>query len=163
MPDYRVPRSEATESLPDIIEPLADAWVDASQPAVRRRILDSATRGQRLLLAYHWYWDEATNGGHRQYFWNYTGNLWPVTLEATRVLRLPEGKVLASAIALFPRRQPGLTMRERREQLRAIGPERFEKVDDRLYGLSGDDGKLRRFIDRHPDEFFRPMRSGRGT
>ena len=158
MPDYRVPRSEATESLPDIIEPLADAWVDASHPAVRRRILDSATRGQRLLLAYHWYWDEVTNGGHWQYFWNYTGNLWPIALEATRALRLPEEKLLAVAIGLFPRRQPGLTMRERREQLRTIKRAKFETIDDRFYRLSGDDGKLRRFIDRHADDFFRPKR-----
>jgi len=159
MPDYRVPRSAATESLPDIIEPLADAWVESSHPAVRRRILDSATRGQRLLLAYHWYWDEVTNGGHRQYFWNYTGNLWPEALEATRVLRLPDANVLAAAIALFPRRQPGHTMRERREQLRTIDREKFDQVDHRFYRLSGADGKLRRFISRHPDEFFLPRRA----
>ena len=159
MPDYRVPRSEAAESLPDVIEPLADAWVEAAHPAVRRRILDAATRGQRLLLAYHWYWDEVTNGGHWQYFWNYTGNLWPEALEATRVLRLSEEKVLAAVLGLFPGRQPGLTMRERREQLRAIDRETFDRFDDRFYDLSGADAKVRDFVRRHPDDFFRPRRA----
>jgi hypothetical protein len=68
--------------------------------ARRRRILDSATHGQRLLCGYYFYWDDVTNGGHRQYFGNYTGNLWPEALEATRVLRLPEEKILRAAVAL---------------------------------------------------------------
>src|SRR5438477_12651607 len=74
MPDYRVKRSKFTEDLPEIIELLADAVAGANL-ATRRRILDSATRGQRLLCGSYFYWDDVTNGGHWQYFWNYTGNL----------------------------------------------------------------------------------------
>ena len=71
MPDYRVKRSKSTEDVPEIIELLADAVAGANL-ATRRRILDSATRGQRLLCGYYFYWDDVTNGGHRQYFSNYT-------------------------------------------------------------------------------------------
>jgi hypothetical protein len=103
--------------------------------------------------------DDVTNGGHWQYFWNYTGNLWPEALEATRVLRLPEARVLGDALALFPRRQPGLTMRERRQQLAAIGPDQLCAIDDRFYDLRGGDKKVRQYIDQHPDEFFLPKRT----
>jgi hypothetical protein len=159
MPDYRVKRSASTESLLEIVESLADAYAGATHPATRRRILDAATRGQRLLLGYSWYRDDVTNGGHRQYFWNYTGNLWPEALGATRVLRLPEGTVLGNAVALFPRQHPGLTVRERRKQLAAIDAAKFEGLDDQFYALPGGDEKVRRYIDKHPDEFFLATRS----
>jgi hypothetical protein len=54
--EYRVKRSEFTENLPEIIELLADAVAGANL-ASRRRILDSATPGQRLLCGYYFYWD----------------------------------------------------------------------------------------------------------
>src|SRR5438105_3000465 len=98
MPEYRVRRSKSTENLPEVIELLADAVAGANL-ATRRRHLDSATRGQRLLCGLYFYWDDVINGGHRQYFWNYTGNLWAEALEATRVLRLSEEKLLRDAVA----------------------------------------------------------------
>jgi hypothetical protein len=158
VPEYRVKRSKLTEDLPEIIELLADAVAGANM-ATRRRILDSATRGQRLLCGYYFYWDDVTNGGHWQYFWNYTGNLWQEALEATRVLRLPEEKILRDAVALFPGKQPGPTQRERRQQLAKISRAKLDKLDDRFYELPGDDKKIRKFIDKHPDEFFLPSRS----
>jgi DNA-binding GntR family transcriptional regulator len=159
MPDYRISRSKFTENLPEIVEPLADAWVDAANAARRRHILDAATRGQRLLLGYYWYWDDVTNGGHWQYFRNYTGNLWQEALEATRVLRLPEERILRAAVALFPGKQPSLAQRKRRQQLGAIDRAKFDRLDDRFHGLTGADTKIRRYIDSHPDEFFMPKRS----
>ena len=158
MPDYRVKRSKSTEDLPEIIELLADA-VAGVNLATRRRVLDSATRGQRLLCGFYFYWDDVTNGGHWQYFWNYTGNLWQEALEATRVLRLPEEKILRDAVALFPAKQPGPTQRERRQQLAAINRAKLDKLDDRFYALRGGDKKIRQYIDKHPDEFFLPKRS----
>ncbi len=158
MPDYRVKRSKSTEDLPEIIELLADAVAGANL-ATRRRVLDSATRGQRLLCGFYFYWDDVTNGGHWQYFWNYTGNLWQEALEATRVLRLPEEKILRDAVALFPAKQPGPTQRERREQLATINRAKLDKLDDRFYALRGGDKKIRQYIDKHPEEFFLPKRS----
>jgi hypothetical protein len=159
MPDYRLRRSRSTEDLPEVIELLASAWAEAAGTARRRRILDAATRGQRLLCGYYFYWDDVTNGGHWQYFWNYTGNLWPEALEATRVLRLPQRNVLRDAVALFPNRQPGLTQRERRQQLAAVDPAKLGELDDRFYALRGGSRQVRRYIDAHPDEFFLPKRS----
>lgn len=159
MADYRVKRSEFTESLPEIIELVADAWVEAANPAKRRRVLDAASRGQRLLLAYHWYWDDVTNGGHWQYFWNYTGNLWPEALEAARELRLADAKILSDALILFPDKQPGHTLRERRQQLAAIDRTKFDRFDDRFAATRGNDKKIRQFIDGHPDDFFLPPES----
>jgi hypothetical protein len=158
VPDYRVKRSELTQDLPEIIERLADAVAGANL-ATRRRILESATPGQRLLCGYYFYWDDVTNGGHWQYFWNYTGNLWQEALEATRVLRLPEEKILRDAVALFPGKQPGPTQSERRRQLAKISRAKLDKLDDRFYDLPGDDKNIRRYIDKHPDEFFLPRRS----
>jgi hypothetical protein len=159
MPEYRVNRSQDTENLPEVIELLADAWAEAANIHKRRRILQSATAGQRLLLGYYFYRDDVTNGGHWQYFYNYTGSLWPEALEATQVLRLPEEQILRDALALFPHKQPGLTMRERREQLAAIDRAKLEKIDDRFHILRGADRKIRQYIDKHCDDFFLPKRS----
>jgi hypothetical protein len=156
--DYRVKRSQATESLPEIIELLADA-VAGANVATRPRILDAATRGQRLLCGFYFYWDDVTNGGHWQYFSNYTGDLWEEALEATQVLGLPEEKILRAAVALFPKKQPGTTRPERRKQLAKIDRARLDKLDDRFYDLCGDYKKIRRYIDEHSDEFFLPKRS----
>jgi hypothetical protein len=75
------------------------------------------------------------------------------------VLRLPEEKILRDAVALFPRKQPGPTQRERRQQLAIINRAKLDKLDDRFYDLPGDDKKIRKYIDKHPDEFFLPKRS----
>jgi Domain of unknown function (DUF4375) len=163
MPDYRVRRSPDTASLPDIIELLADAWAEATNATTRRQILDSATRGQRLLLAYHWYSDDVTNGGHWQYFWNYTGDLWQHAVEATQVLRLPDERILRDALALFPDKQPGATRRERRQRLARISRAKLDKLDERFYDLPGDEKRIRRFIEKHPEEFFLPQRSKRSS
>jgi hypothetical protein len=156
MPEYRVKRSKSTENLPELIELLADAWTEATNTAKRRRILEFATRGQRLLLGYYFYWDDVTNGGHRQYFGNYTGNLWQEALEATRVLCLAEEKILRDAVALFPDKQPCRTQRERRQQLAKIDPAKLDELDDRFYALPGGDQQIRQYVHNHPDEFFIP-------
>ena len=157
MPEFRVKRSKSTEDLPEVIELLADAVAGANSATVRR-ILESATRGQRLLCGYYFYWDDVTNGGHWQYFWNYTGNLWPEAMEATKELHLPEKRILQKAIALFPNKQPGLSQRERRKQLAQIDRAKFDRLDDRFYGLGGDNGPIRGFIDAHAEELFLPRR-----
>jgi hypothetical protein len=160
MPDYRVKRSKATENLPEIIEPLADAWAEAGHTGKRRQILAGASQGQRLLCGYYFYWDDVTNGGHRQYFGNYTGNLWPEALEATRVLHLAEEAILRDAIALFPESRPSLSQGERRKQLAKIPSARLDDLDDRFYSLPGGaDDKIREYISGHSAEFFLPRRS----
>jgi hypothetical protein len=156
MPEYRVKRSEDTATLPQVIGLLADAWAKAANIPKGWRILEFATAGQRMLLGYYLYWDDVTNGGHWQYFYNYTGNLWQEALQATQVVRLSEEKILRAALALFPNKQPSLTQRDRRQQLATIDGAKLDKLDDRFYGLRGGDLKIQRYIDRHPDEFFLP-------
>jgi hypothetical protein len=163
MPDYRVKRGPDAAGLPDIVERLAGAWAGATSATTRHRVLGSATRGQRLLLAYHWYWDDVTNGGHWQYFWNYTGDLWQDALEATRVLRLPEEEILREALALFPDAQPGATRRERRKRLAKTSRAKLGKLDERFCDLPGEEKRIRRYIGEHPEEFFLPQRSRRSS
>jgi hypothetical protein len=155
VPEYRVQRSESTAGLPEVIELLADA-VAGAPAATRRRILEAATHGQRLLCGYYFYCDDVNNGGHWQYFGNYTGNLWPQALEATQVLRLPAGRILRAAVALFPDRQPGLTQQERRRQLAQMDRAKLDQLDERFYALEGDDTRIRQYIAEHSEEFFLP-------
>ena len=122
-------------------------------------VLESATPGQRLLCGYYVYWDDVTNGGHVQYFGNYTGNLWQEALQATRLLRLPEERILRGAITLFPDSQPGRTQRERRPRLAKIDPARFDELDNRFYDAPSSDEKIRKYIQSHAEEFFRPNRT----
>jgi len=145
--------------MADVIELLASAWADAANIPKGRRILESATPGQRLLCGYYLYWDDVTNGGHLQYFGNYTGNLWQEALEATRVLRLAEQKILRDAVSLFPGNQLALTQRERRKQLAKIDPAEFDELDARFYDLPASAQKIRRFIEKRADEFFLPKQS----
>jgi hypothetical protein len=159
VPEYRVKRSLSTEDLPKIIGLLADAYVESANAAGRRRILDSATRGQQLLCGFCFYWDDVTNGGHWQYYWNCTGNLWREALETTHVLCLPEQKVLRAAVALFPEKQPDLTQTGRRGHLATIDRGKLDKLDERFYALSGAGEQIQQYIDTHPDEFFLPKRS----
>jgi hypothetical protein len=163
MPDFRVKRVESIEdSMADVIDLLADAWAKVANLPKGRQILESATLAQRLLCGYYFYWDDVTNGGHLQYFGNYTGNLWQEALEGTRVVRLPEHKILRDAISLFPDNQPGLTQRDRRKQLATIDSTKFDELDDRFYDLPGSDKKIRQYIETHADEFFIPARK-KGT
>src|SRR5262249_22760365 len=132
--------------------------------AARRRILAAATFGQRLLCGLYFYWDDVTNGGHWQYFWNYTGNLWPEALEAARTLVLPDGRGPRAAFGPFPPGHPGPTQRERRKHLARISRAKFDRLDDRFFDLPGGrDRKVRRYIAVHPDEFFLPQRPGRSS
>jgi len=73
MPEFRVKRSKSTENLPEVIELLASAGAEAANTASVVASWSFATRGQRLLCGYYFYWDDVTNGGHLQYFGNYNG------------------------------------------------------------------------------------------
>src|SRR3954462_130103 len=134
MNDFRIPRPESTaDSVEAIIQPLAAALAKASARGESREILSHMTHGQKLLLAYFAYWDDVTNGGHEQYFFNYTGDLWPEALEATEALSLPEAPILREAVALFPAGKPALAFSERREQIEEVDADKLEELDSRFY------------------------------
>lgn len=162
MPDYRVKRSMDAEDLPEVVERVVDALAGARTRNKRRRVLRAATAGQRMLAGYYLYWDDVANGGHAQYFWNYTGNYWKEALAAARVIGLSEEAILAEAISLFPKMRPRRSKRRRRSQLKRISKRelaaldnRFAILDDKSYLL------VRAYITEHPDEFFLPLRPHR--
>ena len=156
MPDFRIKRPKTMEDVAEAaVEPLLDAWVESANTAKGRRIFDSATRGQQLLCAYVVYWDDVTNGGHAQYFENYTGNLWREALEAMRAFDIREHQaILKKALSLFPDASPASTSRDRRKQLEKIDTEKLEKLDERFYEAPGSAEKIQKYIADHPDEFF---------
>src|SRR5437763_777539 len=93
MADYRVKRPASDDDLIEaVFEPLMRRYVEALQEseAAAKAVLAAFTPGQRLMCAYAAYNDDVTNGGHGQYFNNYTGNLWREALEATRAFGLSE-------------------------------------------------------------------------
>ena len=155
MKDLRIsrPKSEA-DFVEAVIQPLATALGQASAAGDSRKVLSSLTRGQKLLLGYFTYWDDVTNGGHSQYFGNYTGDLWPEALEATEALRLPEEPILRKAVALFPESKPAGTPAERQEQLENIDTDKLDELDEQFNEGPGSAGQLQEFIAAHPDEFF---------
>ena len=53
----------------------------------------------------------------------------------------------------------GPTQTARRRQLARIDRAKLDRLDDRFHALRGDDQAIRRYIDAHPDEFFRPKRA----
>ena len=155
MKDLRIPRPEsASEFVEAVIQPLATALGQASAAGDSRKVLLDLTRGQKLLLGYFTYWDDVTNGGHSQYFSNYTGDLWPEAVEATEALRLPEAPILRKAVALFPNSKPERTPAVRQEQLEQIDTDKLDELDEQFSEAPGSTDQLREFIEAHADEFF---------
>ena|SRR5436190_13098015 len=160
MNDFRIPRPESTaDSVEAIIQPLAAALAKASAMGESREILSHMTRGQKLLLAYFAYWDDVTNGGHAQYFANYTSDLWPEALEAMEALRLAEGSILREAVALFPGARPASGFAERQEQLEKIDADKLDELDTRFNEGPGSAEQLQRFVEEHANEFFLPKKA----
>ena len=149
MPDYRIKRP----SSPDDI---LGAAVDKIAPAYAKSkaVLDSLTPGQRLLLAWYFYWDDVTNGGHAQYFGNYTGNRWEDALKACEAFGVPELAILRDAVALFPDGKPAKTQSEREEQLGEIDESKLDDLDERFNDKPASDQQVRQYMDSHAKEFF---------
>src|SRR5436190_9900597 len=156
MADYRVQRPSSPD---EILGAAVDKMLSAYSSQHAQEFLESATPGQRLLLAWYFYWDDVTNGGHSQYFGNYTGDLWPEALEATEALRLPEAPILREAVALFPGGKPALAFSERREQVEEVDADKLEELDSRFNEGPGSAEQLQKYVDEHPDDFFLPEKA----
>src|SRR4051812_3502166 len=153
MPDYRIPRPDSADDvLGEAVEPLTSAYAEAAgTPDAEEKVLRSFTPGQRLLCAWYMYWDDVTNGGHAQYFENYTGNLWEEAVRACDVFGAAEAPLLREAIALFPQGKPASSFEERREQLEEIDEKKFNKLDARFYKLPASDDNVLAYMDQHAD------------
>jgi hypothetical protein len=91
MADYRVQRPSSPD---EILGAAVDKMLSAYSSQHAQEFLESATPGQRLLLAWYFYWDDVTNGGHAQYFGNYTGDLWEYAMKACDAFGVPEAAIL---------------------------------------------------------------------
>jgi hypothetical protein len=150
MADYRIQRpSSPDEILGAAVDKIAPAYTKHAQ-----EFLQSATPGQRLLLAWYFYWDDVTNGGHAQYFGNYTGDLWEYAMKACDAFGVPEAAILRDALALFPDGQPAKAQSERQEQLAEIDENKLEDLDVRFYDKPASDQEVLQYIEAHAKEFF---------
>ena len=155
MPDYRTERPDSPDDvISAAVDQIAAAYAEASETGRAKQILDAATPGQRLMCAWYFYWDDVTNGGHAQYFANYTGDLWEEALKATDALGVPEAAILRDAVALFPNGRPAATDVERQEQLETIDERKLDALDKRFYDAPSSDQEVRRYIEAHAEEFF---------
>jgi hypothetical protein len=160
MPDYRVRRSASPDDLIiEAVEKILMAYAEVVGTKRAQKVVESATPGQRLLLAWYFYYDDVTNGGHAQYFSNYTADLWQDALKACDAFGASEGKMLREAVALFPRAKPGATTRERRKQLAKIDSKKLDKLDARFYKSPESDKQVRKYIEAHANEFFTGARA----
>jgi hypothetical protein len=139
-----------------LLQAYAETLGEEPDLELRRKILGDATRGQRLLLGYYFYWDDVTNGGHPQYFENYTSDLWELALEATEAFNTPDREFLKEALALFPDGRPAATDLERRMQLEEISYDQLEDIDVKTYEAPGSVESIQAYIESHPEEFFLP-------
>ena len=155
MPDYRVKRpASADDVLGQAVEPLSSAYAGADGPDEQQAVLATFTPGQRLLCAWYLYWDDVTNGGHAQYFANYTGDLWEAALEACDAFAVAEAVLLREAVGLFPHGKPAATPDQRQQQLESVDPEKLNELDARFYDAPASDEQVRQYMDAHRDDFF---------
>jgi Domain of unknown function (DUF4375) len=163
MADHRVKRPKSDDDLIEaIFEPLMTAYVEAREEdeTAAKKLLAALTPGQRLMCAYAAYNDDVTNGGHAQYFNNYTGNLWRDALAATKAFGLAEEhEILKAAVALFPKKTPADGEEARQAQLENIEDDKFNDLDERYYDAPASRDKLVAYVKNHADEFFLPGKS----
>jgi hypothetical protein len=117
--------------------------------------LAQMTPGQRALFTLHVADDEINNGGLSQLFANDTPAFAAEAAAGARLVGAHEfADVLARAVALFPAARP----LPRNRRYTEPGEQELGRLEDRWYALEerrlpGD--YIRRYVERHPDEFYR--------
>jgi hypothetical protein len=163
--EFRVVR-EAARVDPEwaVIEVI---WNELSTPYSPDQRLYELSSGQRALYSLHWIRSEVANGGFHQCFWNPTGYLLPEAVAGAELLEAPEWSLLlGEAERLFPPPYPR-AREDRQELLGRLAEDdlrRMDLLDERLFDLEDSDATsldvlFRRYIERHPDEFFVPAPS----
>jgi hypothetical protein len=155
MPDYRAKRpSSPDDIICEAVDKIAAAYAEAAGTNRAQNVLGAATPGQRLLCAWFFYWDDVTNGGHAQYFANYTSDLWQDAVKACDTFDVPERTILKSAVKLFGDAQPAATPDERQTQLEEIDADKLDDLDAKFNQAPASDEHVRKYIEAHPEEFF---------
>jgi hypothetical protein len=159
LPDYRIPHASVTgindhELFWALIN---QAWPDVAEPDVMKR-LQYCTPGQRALLAITLFIREVDNGGLEQFFWNSSGEVGDEVVTGFERLGAPDkAEVVRQALTFFNSRStPDQTLRREclsgksRAELQGF----FEPLNERLYGESKLWPLFKRYVDRHPEDFF---------
>ena len=155
--DYRVAKPSPTE---DVLKAAIDQiWYGANiyeDEATLKKTLAPATPGQRAIFAASWYEAEVNNGGHDQFFFNSTGILWEEALAGLALLGADAHRsLLERAVAQFPGHRPSKDRFQRQKQLEKVDSDVLDKLDDEFYALDSIELHMRRYIEAHPEEFFR--------
>ncbi len=162
-PDYRISASDVT-GMDDggfawaIIE---KAWPDVQEPDISVKC-KNATRGQRAVLAATLCQREVDNGGLEQFFQNETGDIVAEVISGFEALGMKDrADLLRRARAFFPANVQVEDQQSRRNYLAGVPASTrsafFDPLDQEFYADS--EPKLwphfRKYVDQHPEEFFR--------
>ena len=148
--DLRGPHGLSTEAI-------FQRLVDASPESFDRQwaFLSQLTPGQRAVFTLRIADDEINNGGLSQLFVNDTPAFAAEAAAGARLVGADGyADVLARAVRLFPRRRPLPRNRSYPEP----NEQALTRLDDRWFALEEQrlpDESVRRYVERHPEEFFR--------
>jgi len=91
------------------------------------------------------YRDEVNNGGHHQYFYNSTGDMYPTAVEALKAIgATSKAKILSDALWAFVPFRPALDNAQRRSQMEFLEgwrEYRFSAADQRFYASEKQPGE----------------------
>lgn len=131
-------------------------WWSASiydGPGIYDQQFSSFSDAQRHVFAIHWYVHEVENGGHKQFYSNSTGIVWPDARDGFEAIGLPRGATI-SANRLGG--NPSRDRLERWDQMEQESPD-FGDCDDALYSLLEKvnlEDLLMDYIRSRPEDFY---------
>ena len=120
---------------------------------------ESFTIEQRYLLAVNWYFMEVNNGGHYQFFANYTGIVWEDALNGFKYFGMIEfasnfQKVVEyfGGIIPFDREERWNILEKLEEDNEKEFFDILDKADDFIYKYEGEENELN-YIKANPEKF----------
>ena len=160
--DHRIPREDVRGGDP--YSAIEHIWKSFKTPYESDPRYAELTPGQRSVYALEWAQAEIDNGGFAQFFTNSTGFFAADLPGAARRVGLDRhAQLFSRANALFPEGRVSRDRETRERQFDSASDrlgERMdatlEELDDRFYDMEDEfDRALERYVDAHPDEFFR--------
>jgi len=142
----------------------------ADSVAFENRGFDAMTKPQQHYHAVTDYRDEVENGGHRQYFYNQSGDVYHTAIEGLREIGARTQEViLADAAAAFLPLTPAADNEARRRQMEHFGGPQdaiFSLADDRFFRADSTPGQrltilLTRYALTHKSDFTPPPGASR--
>ncbi len=150
---------DATTSSGDPWAVLHPVWWTANiydGPALYEHSFQAFSLAQRCVFAVLWYRSEVNNGGHKQFFFNSTGIVWPDALAGLESIGIPKAAHILRLSADRFGGSPPLEHDERQELLAHLKPA-FDDCDDAFYKLQKKvdfDAKIMEYIQSQPQDFY---------